>query len=94
VISIRRLDGDRYGATLAHERVHIAQLDHLKIVWGLPFEGWLRDEWGIGRESGLGRVDVGMGYYPILWLLTAPWPTHATRPLEREAEFVESLWGG
>lgn len=56
---------------LAHERVHITQLEYLKIAFGLPYERW------IGRAIGLspnwfGRhFDVGIGHYPM-WLLLSP----------------------
>lgn len=90
LISVRRA-GWQLDATLAHEQVHIAQLDHLKIVWGLPLEGWLRQTVGLPTGTWIGRFEVGVGHYPVLWLLTAPWSEHGSRPLEREAEYVESL---
>lgn len=90
VISIRDT-GPLPDATLAHERVHIAQLDHLKIVWGLPLEGALRQAVGLPTGSWWAHVETGLGHYPILWLLTAPWSEHASRPLEREAEYIESV---
>jgi len=95
VISLRRLGDTRDAATLAHERVHIAQLDHLKIVAGRPLEGWFRELWGIPSSGSFwGRVEAGVGHYPFLWLLTAPWPAHGSRPLEREAEFIEAKRAG
>lgn len=90
VISIRDT-GPLPEATLAHERVHIAQLDHLKIVWGLPLEGVLRHAVGIPTGSWWAHVETGLGHYPFVWLLTAPWSAHGSRPLEREAEYIESL---
>jgi len=95
VISLRRVGDQRDAATIAHERVHIAQLDHLKIVAGRPFEGWLREQWRIPSSGSFwGRVEAGVGHYPFLWLLTAPWPAHESRPLEREAEFIEAKRAG
>lgn len=90
VISIRD-SGPVPQATLAHEQAHIAQLDHLKIVWGLPLEGVLRKAVGLRTGTWLAHVEAGLGHYPILWLLTAPWSEHGSRPLEREAEYMESI---
>jgi hypothetical protein len=90
LISIRS-EGPDLEATLAHEQVHIAQLDHLKIVWGLPLEGWLRQMAGERTDSWTTRFESGVGHYPMLWLLTTPWSEHDSRPLEREAEYIESL---
>lgn len=94
VISIRRTDDARDARTLAHERVHIAQLDQLKLLFGLPVEGWLRNAGGVEPGGWHDHVEMGIGHYPLLWLLTEPWGTHAHRPLEREAEFIEARQGG
>jgi len=94
VISIRRSGAEQDDATLAHERVHIAQLDYLKIVGGLPLEGALRRTWGLEPGGWHDHVEVGIGHYPMLWLLTAPWRAHGARPLEREAEHVEAIRAG
>lgn len=90
VISIRRTDDARDARTLAHERVHIAQLDQLKLLFGLPLEGWFRRAWGLEPGGWHDHVEMGIGHYPLLWLLTEPWTGHADRPLEREAEFIEA----
>ena len=93
VISMRSPAPD-LEATLAHEQAHLAQLDYLKIVWGLPLEGWLRRSAGIPSDSWIRHFETGIGHYPVLWLLTKPWPAHGSRPLEREAEHIERIRRG
>lgn len=64
-----------------HELVHVTQIDYLKLVLGLPLEGWLSrragwTDWGVLRH-----LDLGVGYYPLAALPRSP--------LEHEAESLE-----
>jgi len=91
VVSVREIDEGIDEASFAHERVHIVQFDYLKIVQGLPTEGWAREELGIGWGSALHHLDFGVGQYPLVWILTAPWFSHSRQVLEIEAEHIEAI---
>jgi len=91
IISLRQVGDGVDEASFAHERVHVVQFDYLKIVQGLPSEGWVREQLGIGWGSALHHVDVGVGQYPLVWMISDPWFSHSDQILEIEAEHIEAL---
>lgn len=50
---------------LPHELVHVAQIDFLKIVVGLPLEDLAVRRLGLAQLPVLSWLDLGIGHYPI-----------------------------
>lgn len=75
---------------MAHERVHVVQLDQHFILWGEVFEGWAAGLLG-DRSSGIvGHVDLVLPTILTGLGVGALWPGPWVRnPLETEAYFMQ-----
>ena len=91
IVSLRLTDrGLIDDDVLAHERVHINQFDFVKIVAGLPTEGWLGRSMGIPGGGFLRHLDFGIGEFPFTYALTGGWLDRSNQLFEIEAEYFEA----
>lgn len=89
LIVLSRRSSSALQDVLAHERVHITQVDFLKASIGYPLESWARHTTGLTRFPLLDHVLVGLAHGLVQYPLSGAWGR--SRDLfEVEAEFLEA----
>lgn len=78
------------GDVFAHERVHVAQWDHLFVSGGLSVERWFAGK--VGMESLLDHVDLGVAPYIPMGVPLLIWG-RASNPFEVEADYLHTRTG-
>lgn len=74
---------------LTHERVHVAQIDFLKVAVGYPLEMWARESVGLGSLRLADHLRIGLAHVLVRYPLSGVWGD--SRDLfEVEAEFLEA----
>jgi len=89
LIVLSRRSSSDLGNVMAHERVHVLQVDFLKTSIGYPVESWVGRRAGLGDLSLLDHLLFGLAHGLVLYPLGGAWD-RARSLIEVEADFLEA----